>query len=140
MANVLLLRTESSEQGTFGILVFNDEYLHTAELPWKGNKPNISCIPEGTYQVSMRVSPKYGQCFIVAVEGRSYILFHNGNWAGDKSLGLRSNTNGCILLGQKRGRIYKQQAVLASRTARTIFESEMDFEPFELEVKNLWNG
>jgi len=85
MANVLLLRTESSEQGTFGILVFNDEYLHTAELPWKGNKPNISCIPEGTYQVSMRVSPKYGQCFIVAVEGRSYILFHNGE------LGLETN-------------------------------------------------
>lgn len=136
----ILYRTGESDEGTYGVIVFDGQYLHTGELPWKDNKPNVSCIPPGTHKVSVRVSPKYGKCYVVKVGGRTYILFHQGNFFGDKSLGYRSNTNGCILLGFKRGRLYNQKAVLASRLARTRFETVTGWELTELEVISLWNG
>jgi len=130
-----LIRTDTSNEGTFGILIFNGDYVFTCELPDRENRPNLSRIPAGRYNVSMRHSPKYGKVYHVKnVPGRSHILLHHGNFAGDKTRGLRTHSAGCILLGSKRGRLYDQNAVLASRTARTKFETRMNFEPFILEV------
>lgn len=137
MNDVTLYRYKTSEQGTPGVIVFDNQYLHTGELPWKGNKSNISCIPYGEYLVQMRVSPKYGKVYEVRVAGRTYILFHQGNFFGDISLGFRSHVQGCILLGFKHGKLYGQKAVLASRIARSRFERVMKFEPFTLEIKNV---
>ncbi|MBW2962319.1 DUF5675 family protein [Mesonia aestuariivivens] len=62
------------------------------ELPWKNNQQNISCIPEGIYQVKKRTSPKFGEHFhVLNVPGRSYILIHKGNYYTD--------IRGCILPG-----------------------------------------
>lgn len=135
--NVLLFRNQKSDQGTFGIIVFDGQYLYTGELPWKDNKPNISCIPYGIYSVQMRVSPKYGRVYEITVAGRTYILFHQGNFCGDHSLGFRTHVQGCVLLGFKRGKLCGQRAVLASRLARNRFESVMKFEPFTLEIKDV---
>lgn len=64
----------------------------TLELPWNGNQKNVSCIPEGKYEVHKVHSPKFGRCFEVQnVENRSAILFHAGNYKDD--------TEGCILPG-----------------------------------------
>ena len=133
--SVTLLRTEQSDEGTFGYLIFNGHTLRTAELPDRDNAQNISRIPAGEYQVISRQSPKYGQVYhATGVSNRSYILFHHGNFSGDRVKGYRTNSNGCILLGYRRAKIYGQQAVSSSRNARTFFESELDFDPFKLRI------
>lgn len=66
--------------------------LYTLELPDLGNQQNISCIPEGEYEVHRIYSPKFGKCFhLQAVPGRTEILIHKGNYNKD--------THGCILIG-----------------------------------------
>lgn len=137
MGYVILIRGSSSNEGIIGTIIFGGQYLYTGELPWKDNKPNISCIPCGEHLVQMRVSPKYGKVYEIRVAGRTYILFHQGNFFGDISLGFRSHVQGCILLGFKHGKLYGQKAVLASRIARSRFERVMKFEPFTLEIKNV---
>lgn len=67
---------------------------NTLELTYKGNQREISCIPEGTYNVKPRVSKKYGSHFILEnVPNRTAILIHVGNKVED--------TEGCILVGVK---------------------------------------
>ena len=68
----------------------------TLELPWKDNKRNISCIPEGVYWVKKRKaseSPtkKYDHFIIENVPNRSYCLWHGGNY--------NTQIQGCILIG-----------------------------------------
>ena len=48
------------EEGTNGTLFSSDKYLcHTIELPWLNNKRNVSCIPEGAYEVVPRFSKRF---------------------------------------------------------------------------------
>lgn len=95
--------------GTFGVIV--DEkglaVCRTAELNWRSNKQDISCIPSGTYECTPHLSTTHGNCFAVNdVVGRSKILIHVGNWAGRKNTDrVLSNTEGCILPGLSVGRI-----------------------------------
>ena len=74
----------------------------TLELPWIENLTNISCIPEGFYDVVPRTSAKYKKHFHVTdVEGRSFILIHHGNYAGSDNPNTgRSDIRGCILVGK----------------------------------------
>jgi len=66
----------------------------TLEPAWKGNQKQISCIPIGSYKVTPRKSPKYGNHYHVQdVDGRSYILLHFGNY--------RKDSTGCILVGKR---------------------------------------
>ena len=75
---------------TLGIMEVLDENgntlygLPTVELPWKDNQTGESCIPTGTYTVASRVSPKYGDCFIIANESddRPAILKDGGPITG----------------------------------------------------------
>lgn len=130
-----LIRLETSDEGTFGILNYGGRYLFTGELPWRGNARGESCIPTGIYQVFMRTSPRFGRCYeIQDVPGRSDILLHNGNWCGDDTLGFKTHVDGCVLLGLSRGRLDSQNAVFSSRRARHKFENEMAGAPFELEI------
>lgn len=74
----------------------------TLELPDRHNERNISCIPEGFYDVVPRQSTKYGKhLHVTGVEGRSLILFHHGNYAGSPNpkTGL-PDIRGCILVGK----------------------------------------
>lgn len=135
MSDVKLFRLSTNDEGTIGVIVFDNQYLYTGEPPWRGNKQNISCIPAGVYTVFLHISKKYGNVFkISGVPGRSYILFHEGNFFGDRASGYRTNTQGCILLGCKRGKLSNQRAVLSSRTARARFERIMNFKTFTLEI------
>ena len=69
------------KEGTNGTLFCSDKLLcFTIELPWNNNKRNISCIPEGNYEVLPRFSKRFKHHLILkAVKGRSYILFHPAN-------------------------------------------------------------
>ncbi len=69
------------EEGTNGALFNSGRFLcHTIELPWNDNKRNISCIPEGVYEVEPRFSKRFKHHLILkAVKDRSFILFHPAN-------------------------------------------------------------
>ena len=118
---ITLVRTESSAQGTFGVMRLPGSLIHTAELPWKNNEPKVSCIPAGTYPLAPWNSKKFPKTYHVeSVPGRLAILTHQGNLAGDRSRGYLSHVLGCIAVGLKRGTISGQKAVLISVSAMRI--------------------
>lgn len=89
-----------NEMQTTGYLfVLNQEKhiiykCYCLELPDRDNATSISRIPEGTYTVKKRNSPKFADHFhILDVPGRSFILIHHGNYYTD--------IRGCILVGQE---------------------------------------
>ncbi len=143
MITVYSNRYESSDHGTFSVwsspeLGFSNYCL---ELPWRNNRTSLSCIPAGTYNVKIRQSPKFGQIFHVTdVHGRSYILIHAGNYAGDIKKGYRTNSAGCLLLGQKRGWIGKQKAVLNSKITIRRFMQALNNEPFKLIITETYKN
>lgn len=65
--------------------------LHTLELPWRDNQPNVSCIPEGEYWCAPEQRHNRPSYRIHDVPGRSGVLIHTGNFLTD--------TSGCILPG-----------------------------------------
>lgn len=90
-----------------GKLYINDVYMaDTLELPWRNNEQNVSCIPEGKYELHQRKVGRYYEAYkkrfhhkyslwIRGIDGREYILIHTGNVIKD--------TRGCILVGVKAG-------------------------------------
>lgn len=83
-----LLRTYYPN-GTNGIMSFNGQQIcFSIELPWKDNQHGISCIPEGSYLLTKRYSPRHQWHFSVNdVPNRSDILVHTFNHAIGQSLG-----------------------------------------------------
>lgn len=135
-----LQRQITSTHGTEGTLTIPhlDVDFFTLELPWRDNTPTISCVPNGTYEVAIRQSPRYGTIYHVKnVINRSWILIHWGNFAGDSTQGLKTNVEGCILLGKKRGILSNQKVVLSSRVAVREFMNLMQNKNFTLEIKGV---
>lgn len=113
-----LCRHSYSPAGTFGTLTVGDLELATCELPWHGNKPGESCIPEGVYDLQMRESPvvqrssggEFARGWEVCdVPGRTFIMLHPANWPGE--------LQGCISVGLAFGVIAGQIGVSSSREA-----------------------
>ena len=124
MIRARLTRDESSDHGTLGCLVADGlpGAVNIMEPPWRDNRRNRSCIPNGAYVVVPHISPRFGRCLLVTgVPERSHILFHSGNVGGDVEMGLKTHTLGCLLPGLRRGHLdvrgRRQRAVLVSRTA-----------------------
>lgn len=140
MKKLLLKRTETSPQGTFGKLYDGNILIcYTGELPkYAGNINTLNerrtdCIPTGTYVCKIKQSPKFGIVYrLDNVPNRSEILIHKGNYAGSKTNGFKSDIEGCILLGMEFGILSKQKAVLDSNTAFNKFMKLMNKEPFEI--------
>lgn len=62
----------------------------TIELPWLQNQHNISCIPEGRYELRKRFVQKFGlHLLVVDVPERSWILIHPASDA-------KTQLKGCI--------------------------------------------
>jgi hypothetical protein len=137
---VTLKRGNSTDQGTFGKLYFSGNVLHTVELPWRDNVLRVSCIPAGTYQCVMVNSPRFGKVYGVKnVPGRSHILIHAANLAGDVNKGWITQLNGCIAPAERLGSIKipggkMQAAGLVSRPALRKLMNWADGKPFILEV------
>ena len=135
MRTVFLNRFEKSNQGTVGIwacpeLGFSCFCL---ELPWRENKKSISSISKGEYTVLIRWSRKYRWHYHVTdVKGRSWILIHTGNFAGDVKKGYKTHSQGCLLLGKSLGYLKGQRAVLNSRITVRKFFNLMRNETFKL--------
>jgi hypothetical protein len=77
----LSLHRSYFKEGVNGALFVSGEFLcHCIELPWRGNQRNISCVPEGIYELVPRYSKKFKNHLILRnVPGRSLILFHPAN-------------------------------------------------------------
>jgi len=113
MKALVLLRTEQTETETRGILLHEYKHLcYTLELPWVGNRTDLSCVPPGRYWMRPHISARHGRTLeVLSVPGRSGILIHPGN--------TTRSTEGCILPGQKTGLLDGRPAVLESRAAMT---------------------
>ena len=78
---------------TLGRLFSGGFSRHTLELPYLGNEPDESCIPEGLYDYRVATSPRlqHDVIWIDGVKGRSAIQIHPGNYT--------SQILGCCLVG-----------------------------------------
>ena len=137
---VTLQRGPSTDQGTFGVMTFGAEVVHTLELPWRNNAPQKSCIPTGVYKCAIVKSPKFGRVYGVQnVPNRSNVLIHSANFAGDVGKGWTTQLHGCISVALRVGQMRNntgvmQSAGLVSRTALTKLMEWADGQPFELEI------
>lgn len=128
-----LVRLFSDIDGTIGMLYKGRRFLcYTMEPPWRNNRPNISCIPQGEYEVEYLArssSGKYKDCYwIKGVRGRKGILFHKGN--------LVTDTHGCVLPGLTLGTLKGRLAVLKSRQAVALIHSVTNRKGFRLNVRD----
>ncbi|KOY53080.1 MULTISPECIES: DUF5675 family protein [Polaribacter] len=78
---ILVLHRTYFPEGTQGILLWNGQLIcYTIELPWIQNEQNISCVPEGLYNLQKRYSQKFQHhIHLQDVPGRSLILLHPAN-------------------------------------------------------------
>ncbi|MGV3763854.1 DUF5675 family protein [Parapedobacter sp.] len=86
---VLRLQRTYHGEGTNGTLSMAGQPIcHTIELPWRNNRRNKSCIPEGRYRLRLYPSVRFGMRMCVeGVPGRSGILFHAANNAATELRG-----------------------------------------------------
>jgi len=100
-------------EGTLGSIMVGEQRFYSIERPWLDNAPNISCIPEGTYETGWRESPRFGETWhIQSVPARTFILIHVANYPKD--------VQGCIGLGMSL--MGDKIAVSSSRNAVKLFE------------------
>lgn len=90
----LLQRFAYLDSGTLGKLSVGDWSCFTIERPWKDNRPNVSCIPEGTYACQPFSGSRFKDVIqLMDVPDRSYILIHVANFPHD--------IEGCIGVGDR---------------------------------------
>lgn len=146
METISLYRYASSNQGTKGIAITGLEGFESfcvIELPWRNNEPNYSCIPDGEYLCNFRVSKRFGKHYILQnVNGRTWILTHSGNLAGDTKRGWKTHSHGCLLPGMRFGKLRiddytYQDAVLSSRPTLRKLITAMNKEDFILGIVSI---
>lgn len=98
----------SDANGTFGSLSIDGEaFCATCEQPWNDNRADVSCIPEGEYQLLPYDSPAHGPTVVFhnpelgiygtpammpsGAPSRSLCEIHNANWP--------FQVKGCVALG-----------------------------------------
>lgn len=124
-----LVRLSEFKETTLGVLLLDDQpFWKTVELPWRDNSPMISCIPEGEYKAHKHLSPKFGRTLhIESVPGRTEILMHPGNTTDD--------SRGCILPGLTFGSLNGLPAVFESRKAmERILDSIRSVEEITIKI------
>lgn len=135
--NGLLIRTDTSDEGTRGVLIVAGFFCFTLELPWRDNQHNISCIPVGSYTVIPAKSRRLiagtrDHLLITDVPDRDGVFMHAGN--------ILHDTLGCPLVGTRRGSLSGQIAVLNSRTAERRLKEAVAGRKFTLSIRELYHG
>lgn len=69
------------EGGTNGALFYQGKFIcFMIELPWKENARNVSCIPDGRYELALWYTDRFKHHLVVKnVPGRTGILVHPAN-------------------------------------------------------------
>lgn len=139
MRTLILTRRVNSGEGCFGRLTGEGIGLYSAELPWRDNMRKLSCIPAGAYTCLPYSSARFPRTFrLASVPGRSDILIHSGNFAGNRELGFKSDSSGCILPGTGVGRLNGQYAAKGSRRAMELINTWSGRKGFILEIREDW--
>jgi hypothetical protein len=136
--DAILIRGESSDQGTFGKLFARGAAFLTGELPWRDNRSSVSCIPEpGFYRAIWTMSPRFRRptYLLLDTDPRVAIRMHPANLMGDIAKLFLAQLNGCIALGERFGWMDGQKALLLSAPAVRRFETLMQCKPFVLEIR-----
>jgi len=133
LPNLKIVRVEDSfKYGVFGVLLIGGEtFCMTLEPPEFENKKNFACIPTGQYEC-IRIMSRFGTTYeILNIPDRNEVLFHPGNRVED--------TEGCVLLGEKLGKLKGDRAILNSGKTFTTFLNTMQSYPeFKLTIKEEW--
>lgn len=129
MMKLTLERTYDKAKPTYGELwCGGDMICQTFELPWWNNQHNISCIPEGTYEVIPHNTEDKPNTFeLVDVPNREGILIHTGNTVRD--------TLGCILVGAHEGELNGEPAILDSQSAMKLLRERLNGQSVTIEIK-----
>jgi hypothetical protein len=105
----------------------------TLERGWRDNQSNISCVPEGTYQLKLERSPRFRKDLweLYGVPNRSECKFHAANYW--------RQLNGCIALGNKHVDIDGDgdPDVTSSRITMKKFHSMMEGVEATVTITNL---
>lgn len=148
MELLTLIRTESSDDGTFGSVIVKGVTFQTGELPWRNDDSDVSCEKEGVFQCSesysKHLSPLFGGINLYLVEGdaaRKGVRIHPANWMGDSTkfqkdgiTKMKCQLQGCIALGLSVGILEGQKALINSRTAVNRFMALLNHQPFQLTI------
>lgn len=113
--------------------------IYTLELPWKGNRANVSCIPRGLYRCQWddggtgRFNDNWQ---ILGIPDRQAIEIHRGNF-------LR-HTKGCILPGLSYSKDHlspnsgnEEFAVWQSKDAMKVLRGRLGGKDFDLIVRDV---
>lgn len=131
MTTLSIHRDNSDAERTLGELFVDGRFAgYTVERPWLDNKNNISCVPDGVYDVVFHDSQKHGKTVALVNpdlnvyylktdrpmgKGRFLcLLAHVGNKAHD--------VEGCVALGQFR----EPEGVVNSTKAINAFRHKVD--------------
>lgn len=129
--NLKLKRTHHLETATLGILTIagvKTDAIYTLENPLRSTDKD-NRIPAGTYACRPYNGQKYKDVYeVMNVPNRSAILIHWGNTAKD--------TEGCLLLGNKIGKIGTEPAVLESKRCFERFRSLIGKNNFTLVIED----
>lgn len=136
MIDVLILRTQTGDHGTFShVWVYGELLFKCVEPPWRNNLSGLSCIPPGKYTGVWHKSPRYGWVYMITgVDGRTWILNHWGNYGGNKEKGFKTHTLGCLLFGMRFAHFGGQKAVSSSRTAIRRFHDITEGEDLNINI------
>lgn len=79
---VLVLRRIYHMDGTLGLIGLRRKFIcFTIELPWRRNKTNLSCIPQGMYELERVKVRGKDRLQLDGVPGRTGIQIHPANHA-----------------------------------------------------------
>lgn len=126
------LERQYTDKNTIGRLWFDGKVVYTLELPWRDNLPNISCIPEGIYEVERTWSPAFKKnlWLIKDVKGRSGIRIHAANYIRE----LR----GCIAPGMEAFDIDDDGIIDVSKSGVAL-EYMNKYIPDKFNLEIIWN-
>lgn len=112
--------------------------IYTIELPWRDNKPGVSCIPQGIYNGIPHHTTKYPNVWeLLYVPNRTGILIHSGNFASNVKLQNGAHapeTEGCIMVGL--GIEENVPMITKSKLAMEYLRQVLGIDNFSIEVKN----
>lgn len=126
-----------SDEGTPGELKTDRFECKTLELPFQLNKKKVSSIIPGSYICKLKKSPKFGIVYeVTGVKDRNEIKIHSLNFAGDKEKGFKSESEGCIGLGDSFSRLGGQLMLMNSKNTLAKFMEYMAGEDFILNIRS----
>lgn len=127
VGEILLERFCYHPSGTLGVINIDNHKFYSIERPWLENATNVSCIPEGEYEMGWRTSPRFGETWhIKDVPDRTHILIHVANFSKD--------VQGCIGLGMDL--MGDTIAVSSSKAAIGKFEQMTKGEEWTIKIVN----